>query len=183
MRLDDYVAQVHDQLAAAAALGDERTQQVARALVGTADSAVRLALLAALGDAAAEITAGLLDSPGSPAVAVRLDGPDVELDVHAGAAAPAQATTTRPDEGDASARISLRLPESLKADVEQAAAAAGVSVNTWLVRAAEAALAPPWAQWTRAAGLGAGGGAGFPGRGAGNRHGHTPQRITGWING
>jgi uncharacterized protein (DUF1778 family) len=174
MRLDDYIAQVHDQLAAAAALGDERTQQVARALVGTADSAVRLAVLAALGDAAAEITTALLDSPGSPTVAVRLDGADVELDVHPGAAEPAQAATARPDEGDASARISLRLPESLKTDVEQAAAAAGVSVNTWLVRAAEAALAPPWAQWTGAAGYAAARKAG---------RGHNPQRVTGWING
>ncbi|HZY77575.1 MAG TPA: hypothetical protein VFE40_14750, partial [Jatrophihabitantaceae bacterium] len=67
-----------------------------------------------------------------------------------------------------------RLPESLKTDVEQAAAAAGVSVNTWLVRAAEAALAPPWAQWTGAAGYAAARKAG---------RGHNPQRVTGWING
>jgi uncharacterized protein (DUF1778 family) len=176
MRLDDYVTQVHDQLAAAAALGDERTQQVARALVGTADSAVRLAVLAALGDAAAEITAALLDSPGAPAVSVRLDGGELQLDVHEAAPEPAQATTARADEGDASARISLRLPESLKADVEQAATGAGVSVNTWLVRAAEAALAPPWAQWTR-------GGFGSTGRAGDARRGGNAQRVTGWING
>jgi uncharacterized protein (DUF1778 family) len=179
MRLDDYARQVHDQMTAAAQLGDERTQQIARALVGTADSAVRLAVLAALGDAAAEITAALLDSPGSPAVAVRLEGEDVRVDVRADAAAdgPPPAPSARPDEGDASARISLRLPESLKADVEQAAAGAGVSVNTWLVRAAESALAPPWAHWAGGAGYAA------AARQAGRRGGGSSQRVSGWING
>jgi predicted HicB family RNase H-like nuclease len=33
------------------------------------------------------------------------------------------------------ARITLRLPESLKASVETAAAAEGISVNAWLIRA------------------------------------------------
>ncbi len=33
-------------------------------------------------------------------------------------------------------RVSLRLPEKVKAQVEQAAAAAGQSVNAWLVKAA-----------------------------------------------
>jgi hypothetical protein len=36
---------------------------------------------------------------------------------------------------DLSARISLRLPESLKSTVEKAAEREGISVNTWLVRA------------------------------------------------
>jgi hypothetical protein len=34
-----------------------------------------------------------------------------------------------------SARISLRLPDSLKASVEKAAEREGISVNAWLVRA------------------------------------------------
>ena len=44
------------------------------------------------------------------------------------------------DEG-APARINLRLPEQLKAGVEQAASRERLSVNTWLVRAVAAALA------------------------------------------
>ena len=36
---------------------------------------------------------------------------------------------------DTSARITLRLPETLKASVEAAAAREGVSVNSWLVQA------------------------------------------------
>jgi Arc/MetJ-type ribon-helix-helix transcriptional regulator len=38
------------------------------------------------------------------------------------------------------ARINVRLPEQLKASVEEAAAKEGRSVNAWLVRAATAAL-------------------------------------------
>ena len=45
-----------------------------------------------------------------------------------------------PDEG-ATARINLRLPEHLKAGIEQAAGRERMSVNTWLVRTAAAALA------------------------------------------
>jgi predicted HicB family RNase H-like nuclease len=39
------------------------------------------------------------------------------------------------------ARITLRLPESLKSRLEAAAAAGGVSVNTWLVHALTRLLA------------------------------------------
>ena len=44
---------------------------------------------------------------------------------------------------EATVRISLRLPEQLKARVEQAAARAGVSINTWLIRTASAAITTP----------------------------------------
>ena len=43
------------------------------------------------------------------------------------------------DEG-ATARINLRLPEHLKARVDEAAASEGLSINTWLVRTMSAAL-------------------------------------------
>ena len=41
------------------------------------------------------------------------------------------------------ARVSLRLPESVKARVEEAAAASGQSVNAWLVRAVTQTLDAP----------------------------------------
>jgi predicted HicB family RNase H-like nuclease len=50
-----------------------------------------------------------------------------------------QAETT--DEAS-SARITLRLPESLKSRLEAAAAASGLSVNTWLVQALTRAVEP-----------------------------------------
>jgi len=37
-------------------------------------------------------------------------------------------------------RINLRMPDQLKGRIEQAAASEGLSVNSWLVRAATAAL-------------------------------------------
>jgi uncharacterized protein (DUF1778 family) len=160
------VAQVHDQLTATAALGDERTQHIAQTVAAAATPAVRLAIMTALAAAADEITAALLDSPGAPSVAIRLDGDAVRVDVVRGDPEPA---ATRVDDGDASARISLRLPESLKADIEMAAGREGVSVNSWLVRAAGAALTtgrlgPGWAD-------------------AAPRRGSNAHHITGWING
>jgi hypothetical protein len=41
------------------------------------------------------------------------------------------------------ARISLRLPDGLKGRAEAAAAAAGTSLNTWLVHAVTAAVRAP----------------------------------------
>jgi hypothetical protein len=41
------------------------------------------------------------------------------------------------------ARLTLRLPERLKSEVEAAAAQEGVSVNTWLVRALSGAVSRP----------------------------------------
>jgi hypothetical protein len=43
------------------------------------------------------------------------------------------------DEGGM-ARINLRMPDHLKARIEQAAGGEGLSLNAWLVRAAAAAL-------------------------------------------
>jgi hypothetical protein len=171
MRLDDFIHRVNDQLGASAALGDERTQQIAATLATTVEPAVRLAIMNALTEAADEITAALLDVPGSPAISVRLDGDQLRVDVTRVEPQPA----ARPaDDGDASARISLRLSEALKADVEAAATSDGLSVNSWLVRAATNALAGGWP-----------GGPGFRGwsrPGPGGR-GHNSQRIIGWING
>jgi predicted HicB family RNase H-like nuclease len=183
MQLQPHLEEVQDQLRAAAALGDDRTREIADALATAAAPAVRLAVLNALSGAADEITAALLDFPGSPVVTVRLDGDEVAVDVHVPHAAP-EAEEPRRDDGDASARISLRLSETLKADIDAVAEQEGVSVNTWLVRAAQAALRP--------APFGAFGqfGPGFPfnfgptGRGGrGRGHRDDQHHITGWING
>ena len=176
MHLDEYIEQVHDQMRASAALGDERTQQIASSLAATVDSSVRLALLAAVSAVAGEITAALYEAQDGPAVTVALDGDEVRVDITRTAEAP---TAPPPaDDGEATARVSLRLSEKLKADVEQAAARDGVSVNTWLVRAAGAALNRP----------GGPGGPGGPGAGwgapwSGAPLGRTSHRITGWVTG
>src|SRR5579859_1637742 len=132
MQLEPFVAEVRTQLAASASLGDEATQATARALATATDAAVRLALLGAMAAAADEINAALLDAPASPAVSVQLEGSDVRIDVRLaeGIDRPEAVAATSVDEADSTARISLRLPEQLKAQIEGAAKAGGVSVNT-----------------------------------------------------
>ena len=160
MHLDPFTAGVRTQLTAAAALGDDGTRRVADALAAAAEPAVRLAVLEAVCAAADEITEALLDIPGSPAVAVRLDRDGLRVEVRL--APTAEPTPGPADEGDNDARISLRLPEALKGQIEAAARTDGVSVNTWLLRSANAALSPA-PRFRPAAG--------------------NSGRITGWING
>jgi predicted HicB family RNase H-like nuclease len=57
-------------------------------------------------------------------------------------AAPAEPATATAEDG-LTARITLRLPESLKRELEAAAAGEGVSLNAWLVRALSRSTAPP----------------------------------------
>ena len=172
MQLDPYLNQFHEQFAQAVSLGDERTRQIAGQLSAASEPALRLAILAALSAAADEVTAALLDHPGSPAVSIRLDGEDARVVVDS--SAPTAPVEARADDTDASARISLRLSEALKSDVDAAAARDGVSVNAWLVRAASAALNPnPFAQLGARIGDLTGGG---------RNHGGA-QRLNGWIDG
>ena len=167
MHLDPYLARVHDQLVAVAALGDDRTKEVAQALTIAATPAVRLALLGALSGIADEVTAALLDQPGAPTVSVRIDGDEVAVDVRGGPSGEdAEAPQPRYGDGEANARISLRLPDSLKTDIDSAAERDGISVNTWLVRAAGEAL--------RLA-------ASPSGKGRARRD--NSHHVSGWING
>ncbi|MBX0299149.1 histidine kinase [Cryobacterium sp. 1639] len=141
MELGQYVNDLQRQLVDAAANGAEDTRAAAERLAAGLDAAVRLVLLDALSAAAGEITRDL--APGS--VDVRLRGREVEFVVTAPAAEPEGEERPAPsvDLDDAStSRTTLRLPDALKARVDDAAAADGLSVNAWLVRATAAALQP-----------------------------------------
>jgi hypothetical protein len=126
MQIDGYVQALREDLARVAAVGDESTARSAELLSVALESAVGRRLLEALGEAALELNAQLEDGR----VEVRFAGGDPELvyvrDEEAPAAEPVDEAYT--------ARITLRLPESLKARLEAAAARDGVSVNTWLVQ-------------------------------------------------
>lgn len=154
MDISPYVVQIRDQLLLAAETGSAEERAFTERLAVSLDAAARLALLEALSAAAAEITREI--APGS--VDVRLRGRDPELVVQAPPLPPEEAAAVSsglpayPAAGDdANARINLRLPQDLKDRVESAARTGGVSVNTWLVRAAAAALAGPPAGPSRAA--------------------------------
>jgi HicB family len=149
MELTQYVEYLRRELTTAAEVGGEDARALASRLLPPLDAAVRLTLLEALSAAAEEISAEL--APGS--VDVRLRGGTAGFVVTpppAPAAPAAGDTAVGPievrlpaAEGDDAAmvRINLRLPASLKALIEDAAAAGGISVNAWIVRAAAAGLA------------------------------------------
>ena len=143
MELTQYVEALRQELAVAAEAGGAEARALAERLVAPLDSATRLVLLEALSTAADEITRDL--APGS--VEVRLRGRDPEFVVTPPlpAAEPVEAPTIPGPavdlEGD-TARISLRLPEQLKARIDEAALAAGLSVNAWVVRTLAAAVDP-----------------------------------------
>jgi hypothetical protein len=116
---------LQDDLQAAADLGDERVAQVARRLGDVLGSNLRLKLLDLLTQAAVEVSSKLP----SGHIEVRLAGQEPELVF-------VDTVDDAPPVGEElSARITLRLPDSLKLAVERAADREGVSTNTWLVRA------------------------------------------------
>jgi hypothetical protein len=125
MNITIVIDSLKEELAAVAEIGDERAAVVARRLADSLGASLRLRLQEVLAQAALEVSAKLPNGH----IEVRLAGTEPEfvfVDEAAGA-------TTGGEE--LSARITLRLPESLKAAAEAAASREGVSVNTWLVRA------------------------------------------------
>jgi hypothetical protein len=194
MNLSGYVETLQEQLTVAAAAGGEDARALAERLTASLDSATRLVLLDALSAAAGEITRDM--APGSVDLRLRDREPSFVVTLPP----PADATTETPesesesgpepglqpkphpaaqeapvpDDGDAAmVRINLRLPEHLKARVEDAASQAGLSVNSWLVRAATAALDPSAQAQTQG-----------PGRRAARearRAATSGQHFTGWV--
>jgi hypothetical protein len=148
MNLDPYIENLRRQLVLAAEASGEEARALAERLVAPLDAAVRLTVQDALAAAAEEITLEL--APGS--VELRLRGREPEFVVTLPPAEAPEAESAhegdwraalKPEAADDEAvvsRINLRLPDHLKARVEQAATAEGLSVNTWLVRAAAAVL-------------------------------------------
>jgi hypothetical protein len=129
MELGEYVSDLQRQLVDAAENGTEETRAVAERLAAGLDAATRLVLLDVLSAAVGEITRDL--APGS--VDMRPRGREVEFVVTQ--PNPEPDSDERPaataDLDDAStSRTTLRLPDALKARVDEAAAADGLSVNT-----------------------------------------------------
>jgi predicted DNA binding CopG/RHH family protein len=128
VRISAVVEELAADLTALGALGDEATADAARRLAAAMQGPITARLLEALGRAAEELGASLPNFR----VVVRLVGGDVELVAEA-------ETTSEPveaePEGEADARITLRLSTQLKTRIEAASAREGVSVNTYIVRA------------------------------------------------
>jgi hypothetical protein len=147
MDITPYVEALRRDLAAAARSGGPEVGEAAERLALSLDPAMRMVLLEAFSHATAEITASMAGSLEGAAVEVRLKGrePQFVVTLPPAAATAPDAGGPPDDDGDAdeeegpAARITLRLPESLKQRAEEAAARRGQSLNTWLVNAVRAA--------------------------------------------
>jgi hypothetical protein len=137
MDITPYVERLRHDLAQAAAAGDEQVRAAAERLTLALEPSVRLALMEALSQAAAEITTEMR----AGSVDVRLTGRDLEFVVeHPDATVPPTPAAPAPDadeedDGAPTARITLRLPEGIKAKAEELASRTGTSLNTWIVNA------------------------------------------------
>jgi predicted DNA binding CopG/RHH family protein len=131
MQIDGTIQALREDLVRMAALGDESTSRAAEILAVALESSLGRRLQDALAEAALELN----DQLESSRVELRVAGHDLQLVL-------VREDGTVPEQADEafSARISLRLPESLKQRVESAAAREGASVNTWLVQALQRAV-------------------------------------------
>lgn len=127
MQLAPHVEALLGDVAEIAAVGDESTAEAARRISVALRSAAGLRFLDALTEATLELSAQL--SHGH--VEVRLAGQDPAL-VYVAEVTDVDSAAI--EEG-LTARITLRLPEGLKAGIEASAAREGLSVNAWIVRA------------------------------------------------
>ena len=151
MHMDAYTETLRRTLVETSCLGDERTQEVAHSLTVALDPALRLVALQVLTDTADELNSEL----DGVHVAVVMDGSTPHLLVTqadrsdeqdqgnvAGSEChtdtPARAVPEVPEGPEV--RTTLRLPESLKQQIDAAARMQGRSVNAWLVEAARGAL-------------------------------------------
>jgi len=170
MQLERHIQRLRDRLALAAEGDRAEEGQAAQRLIASLDDTVRLMLLDVLAAAAAEITRELAPT----SVELRLREGEPEFVASTPAAPPARdAADAGPTDDTAGgetaagegavARINLRLPEQLKARVEQAAEHEGLSINAWLVRAVGAVIER-----------------GRAGADAETRSTHGSRRYTGW---
>jgi HicB family len=131
MQIDGLIQALREDLVRVAALGDEQTSRAADLL----SVAIEASLGRRIQDALAEAALELNDQLESAHVELRVAGRDLQLVL-----VREDGTAPEPADEAFSARITLRLPESLKQRVESAAAREGASVNTWLVQALQRAV-------------------------------------------
>ena len=137
MQLSHHIHAIQEDLAAAASLAaDEHTAEAGRRLTQALGSSLHLRLLDVVNEAALALSESV---PGR--IEVRLAGRDPELVYVEEEEAPEPMQAAAGDDSF-SARITLRLPEGLKAQIEVLANLEGTSVNTWIVRALQRGLEP-----------------------------------------
>jgi hypothetical protein len=139
MELSPLINSLKQNLKSTTAPAGEDIAEAVGLLTRSIEPAARLCFLEAMSEAADEITLALDDTT----VEARLRGQDVEFVVSDSTPVEIEPSPTSAAETPASedvARITLRLPESIKDSVEQAAKSENLSVNGWLVSAIATAV-------------------------------------------
>ena len=137
MQMAQFLESLEQDLDRIAAVGDDAVAQAAGRLTQALRSSAGMRLLDVLGEVAVELSAQLPEGH----VEVRMSGQDPNLVFVQEAEASGPPVAAQEDES--SARITLRLPEGLKAGIEAAAGRDGVSVNAWIVRALAREVSAP----------------------------------------
>jgi hypothetical protein len=162
MDITGLIDSMRQDLTRASALGGEEGRAAAERLALALEPALRLTLIEALAQAAAEISEAI---PGVVIdVTLRSREPAFLVSGTPAAEPPGAAfeSAFETDDDEQLARITLRLPEALKGRAEALAARRGQSLNTWLVAAARAAAGQDPS----------------PGQG---RYGKPGRRVQGWA--
>ena len=131
MQMSQFIEALQADLRELAEIGGEELVQATNRLGGAVKQSATLRLI----DALTQVALGLSGQMPNGHVEVRLAGQDPQL-----LYVEEQPSDPVAGEDALAARITLRLPESLKAAVEASAEAEGVSVNAWLVRALQRAV-------------------------------------------
>jgi hypothetical protein len=125
MNVAAFVEALQRDLEAVAGMGDDAVAEAARRISAALEPSLRLRLMDVLGEAAVELTGQLPNGH----VDLRMSGGDPELLYVEEQGGP------MPSADDAlSARVTLRLPETLKSIIDAAAQDAGMSATTWLLQ-------------------------------------------------
>jgi len=133
METAQFIEGLQEDLRELAQIGGDELVHAARRLEGAVKQSATLRLIDALTQVALDLSSQLPNGH----IDVRLSGQDPELVYVEEESVEAPASSG--DDG-LSSRITLRLPDSLKASVERAAEVEGASVNTWIVRALQRAV-------------------------------------------
>jgi predicted HicB family RNase H-like nuclease len=125
MNIAAFVEALQRDLEAVGGMGDPAVAEAARRIAAALEPSLRLRLMDVLGEAAVELTGQLQNGH----VDVRVSGGEPEL-----VYVEEQGEPIATGDDSLSARVTLRLPETLKSIIDAAAQDAGVSANTWLLQ-------------------------------------------------
>ena len=139
MKMSDWEIGFADDFASLAALAEPSTQDALERVATVWQPMLRSRLTSLL----SQVSSELGEIPGIGRVELRLQGDDITFVVEAEAVAPEPGWVPTSTPGDADARISLRISEPLKDRISAAAAAEGMSANTWIARVLEREIAQP----------------------------------------